>query len=123
MKYFIIIFSYCFSFSLSSRVIYTDYKKITSINTSHYKGIEISKEKCPKNICLAAKIISESKKKLLNEIFIGSGGANPTASLCHLVKGTAISYYLKNRDAISICMFSDTSFFMSWDFLRYLKSK
>lgn len=123
MKYLIITSVYCFAFSLFARVIYTDYQKQNSINTVRYKDIEISKEKCPNNICLATTVINKSKKELLKKVYVGPGGVNPTSSLCRLVKGTPIIYYLKNKDAISICLFDDASFLISWDFFRYLKSK
>jgi hypothetical protein len=123
MKNVIITLVCCFSFTTHSRVIYSDYKKKNSVETIYYKTIEISKDNCPHKTCLARKIINGSESELLKKVYVGPGGINPTSSLCRVVKGTATSYYLKNRDAISVCRFTDGSFLMSWDFFKYLKSK
>ena len=83
-----------------------------------YQGIRISKEFC-ENRCLAKSIIDQ-----LPDVDMSSKiqpGKNPTSTYCQQINGRPEIYVQPDQAEVSVCIFSDKSFFVLWDLLREKK--
>ena len=106
---------------VKAKSVYTDYQKQYQAKITKFQHIRISETPCQKTSCLAKQIIRKTTPKILNKVFVGPGGVNPTSPLCRQLKGQVKIFYLPNHDAISACLFNDGSFLLTWDLLKSLK--
>jgi hypothetical protein len=109
------LFIFLFSSTLFGTDVFWEYDRINAQPIFKYKGIRISHSQCYQKKCQAKDVIVSTNKDLLKKVYVGPNGVNPTSPFCRALNGKPTIFYLQNRDAVSICIFKDRSFLLSWD--------
>ena len=93
--------------------------KITPYRNVYISHIPV----CLNRPCIAKKVVNDTNKSIAKKFKIGPAGLNPTSPFCHAIGGIPQIYYRKNLNNVSICLFQDDSFILSWDLFNKVLSK
>lgn len=115
MKKQLIVVSMLITFTAFAETLFTDEAQKTSVNLTPYKKTHISQEQCS-GPCTAKAVIDATLLKKTKTKLIA--GENPTSYVCEQLKGEPDIFYDEKKSEVSVCVFKDKSFLLTWDLLK-----